>query len=720
MHNKSTEVFSVFDIVMDNGMPIENNTGPGVADAIAGAAGQIEQIENKSAYKTEQKYEEHLKQIGELTNRHTDDDGVAFRFKMYHADKDTVDVRIFGFGKSIFTWKGMAREKFEELIATMKNPEGQRGKLEELIGLKKKEKKDKKVKKTKDADQEDDGPGNDDATGQENLENLEKPEFSERELLFAAEYEKDARYMLKFIADIDYVGQFGYKQEDVSGAIQTETERYWKMFEKEMLEEGYFQDAKKVEQVIEKLRNDLESEQEQIEKKPENDPAVTQAGTVPEEKIEDPTKPDETVAAEQTPEKVFDINNKEQQIEMIKEGKIYYAEKMGREKNLETAFTQFEKDNQELLETYKDKDILLKVNLVDPDSPNACTDPETIKKVIEMIKKYGPKKIFIGDVPSALGKKERGWDELKQIYIDKLGYDFGSDAELINLEELENETVEAGGESFQTKKLDRFGGIINISRPKMHGQFGFTGCTKNLMGFMTQDTRDASIHMYNENYNVQEANARLSKFSEALLKNRPDMINVTDGTDFIIGHEHIGIPKETDFALVSRDPFNSDHEMVKLLGLNKARVSYLENGTFSAVDGKLSGSMERSRINPSELEQKIILTEIKPDGHPVFVYTVNDAEFLNDPEVKKRYVGVCMERLRRFIVDDLNSKNMFSEDECLKRMRNSVAGKTFEQIFGNMFAESKDEIFRNNNPYNNSNLPEFETLALEWINNQKL
>ena len=160
--------------------------------------------------------------------------------------------------------------------------------------------------------------------------------------------------------------------------------------------------------------------------------------------------------------------------------------------------------------------------------------------------------------------------------------------------------------------------------------------------------------------------------------------------------------------------------MVKLLGLNKARVSYLENGTFSAVDGKLSGSMERSRINPSELEQKIILTEIKPDGHPVFVYTVNDAEFLNDPEVKKRYVGVCMERLRRFIVDDLNSKNMFSEDECLKRMRNSVAGKTFEQIFGNMFAESKDEIFRNNNPYNNSNLPEFETLALEWINNQKL
>jgi uncharacterized protein (DUF362 family) len=536
---------------------------------------------------------------------------------------------------------------------------------------------------------------------------VENQELSEKELKFMAEYEKDAKYMLQFITEIDYVGRCGYKKEAVADAIKAETERYWKLFEQEMLEEGYFKDAKRVGQVIEKIRSNLESAPKRSGKKLKEKEISSTVEVTP-----------KTASVGQSPEQIFDIRNIEQQIEMIKEGRVYYAELLGREKNLETAFAEFEKNNRELLERYKDKDILLKVNLVDPDSPQACTDPETIKKIIEMISKYGPKKIYVGDIPSAMGKKGRNWDDLQKIYKSKLGYDFGSTAELINLEELENETIKAGDESFETKRLDKFGGIINISRPKMHGEFGFTGCTKNLMGFMTQDSRENRIHMYKDKYNAQESNARLSKFSEAMLRNRPDMINITDGTDFVIGHEHLGVPKKTDFALVSRDPFNSDHEMLKLLGLNKARVTYLENETFARIDGKLSGLMSRSEICPSGLEKKLMLYDVKPSGRASFVDVINDSEFINSPEIKKRYIAGCMKLLEGAFISQ--TKAAHDRTRRLADMRNFIKGKNTEEFFNTLFSNESHRVFREGNPYNNNNFPEFERMAIQWINNQTI
>ncbi len=46
--------------------------------------------------------------------------------------------------------------------------------------------------------------------------------------------------MLEFIKKIDYVGEFGYKKENIEKAIADETERFWSLFEKEIAEEGYF------------------------------------------------------------------------------------------------------------------------------------------------------------------------------------------------------------------------------------------------------------------------------------------------------------------------------------------------------------------------------------------------------------------------------------------------------------------------------------------------
>jgi uncharacterized protein (DUF362 family) len=544
---------------------------------------------------------------------------------------------------------------------------------------------------------------------EEREENKKEIEFSEKERKFLEVYKKDAEYMVKFIKEIDYIGQFGYKKEDVEKAIIYETNRFWSLYEKEILEEGYFENEKRVKEVIEKIQKELIDNNSFVEV--ENISEKKEPEIISEEKVE-------TSKEEETKFEV-DLSDKERQIEMIREGKIYYAEMMGREKNLEKAFLEFEKDNKELLGNYEGKDILLKVNLVDPDSSEACTNSETIKKVAELIGKYNPKKIYVGDIPSGMGKKGRSWEELRKIYEEKLGYDFEGKTELINLEDLENEIITEEGEEFEVKKLDKFGGVINISKPKMHGEFGYTGCTKNLMGFMTQKSREDSVHMAKETkegkrYDPKVSSKRLSKFSSAILKNQPTIVNVSDGFDFIIGHEHIGIPKETNFAMVSRDPFNADNEAMNLMGLNKDRVSYINDKEFPIVEGKLDGEMTRKNISSSGLEQRVMLYETKSDGRPVFVDIINDPEFLNNLETKKRFTVAFLDLFKNSLI---NQMNITQKEQYLEIIENNVNGNSFEEFFRTIFM-GNDELIKRN-PYNNNNLPEFKDLAIAWINSQK-
>lgn len=403
---------------------------------------------------------------------------------------------------------------------------------------------------------------------------------------------------------------------------------------------------------------------------------------------------------------LFNIDNKEQQIEFIKEAEVYYSELEGREKNLEKAFSSFEKNNEELLKSYQGKDILLKVNLVDPHHSQACTDIGTIRKVIELIKKYNPKKIFVGDIPSAMGKVGKNWNELEKIYKEKLGYIFNDkNVELINLEDLKNENLKEDGLEFEIKNLDQFGGIINISRPKMHGEFGYTGCVKNLMGLMTQKSRENVIHMNGKDYNSEEANRRLNKFSSALLKNRPDIINISDGTDFIIGHEHIGVPKKTDFAIISRNPFNADNETVNILGLNKNRAAYLYGQDFPVKKDKLKGNISRNKIYPSNLESKQLFYESKGEGRFSSVEAINDSNFLNRIEVKRRHTFVLLDSVwdafRKF-----KGTSIDEFEEFLKGQNIESIGKTF----------LPSRIIKNS-PY--KNIPEFSQLVREWVVNKK-
>lgn len=409
-------------------------------------------------------------------------------------------------------------------------------------------------------------------------------------------------------------------------------------------------------------------------------------------------------------------DKRQREIKEIRDSKIYYAEEKGREGNLETVFGAFELENPEILAEFNGRDILLKVNIVDPDHPQSCTDIATIRKVIELIKRYQPRKIYVGDVPSKMGKKGRSWEELKQIYEEKLGYKFPPDVELINLEDLENIKVEEEGSSYTVKNLDRFGGIINISRPKMHGQFGYTGCTKNLMGFMTQPTREKMIHMHEDNqsgssFDGNVANRRLGNFAAAMLKYRPDMIHISDGSDFVVGHEHFGIPQKTDFSMVSRNPFTADAEAIKLLGLNEKRVSYLKNSDFLNSSPVVSETRMRDRIYPSDLQQKIFVYESDSNGGMNLVEIIPDPNFINNPEIKRKYVFAMLDAYKNAVM----SAGKTSKEILIGIIEDVVKDKTFKDFYKYFFGEEPNPAIKEGCPY--EEMPEFQDIVKEWIKN---
>jgi uncharacterized protein (DUF362 family) len=411
-------------------------------------------------------------------------------------------------------------------------------------------------------------------------------------------------------------------------------------------------------------------------------------------------------SVDQLDSQIFNIHNHDQQIERLKEGRIYYAEQKGRVENLNNALINFESANQELLENYQDKEILIKVNLVDPDYAQACSQAEAVKNVIQWLKKFKPKKIWIGDIPSAMGKRNRSWNELRKTYEENLDYQFGNDAELINLEELPETTIRQGSQTFKVKNLDGFGGIINLSKPKMHGEFGFTGCTKNLMGFLNQDDREKIIHMQGDGeYQSAIAHSRLKDFSTALLKYRPDIINVSDGYDFVIGHEHIGTTKKTDFAMISRDPINMDNEAQKLLGLNAKTATYLVNNDFPKQDGKLLGEMRQKNLHPSELRQAILPYEAKTNGALSMIHVINDPNFINHPETKKRVVFTVLDSLLAYLKENQGQDQARAKRSVLQLVKNN-RNDYAKFLAGALPVLAKD------NPY--QEMPDFSHLCAQW------
>lgn len=81
--------------------------------------------------------------------------------------------------------------------------------------------------------------------------------FSEYELELIKIYKGDAREMLEFIRNIDYVGEYGIKKEEVNDLIKVKTEMFWSVFLEEIIEENEFFNGKKNEKAFEIIKEEL-------------------------------------------------------------------------------------------------------------------------------------------------------------------------------------------------------------------------------------------------------------------------------------------------------------------------------------------------------------------------------------------------------------------------------------------------------------------------------
>ena len=88
---------------------------------------------------------------------------------------------------------------------------------------------------------------------------------------------------------------------------------------------------------------------------------------------------------------IFDIIEKEP---------VFVDNGVGGVGNINDSFADFAHQQHELLDGIRGKKVLIKINAVDPSSPDACTSPESLRATIENLLRYGPAEICVGDQPA--------------------------------------------------------------------------------------------------------------------------------------------------------------------------------------------------------------------------------------------------------------------------------------------------------------------------------
>ncbi len=351
---------------------------------------------------------------------------------------------------------------------------------------------------------------------------------------------------------------------------------------------------------------------------------------------------------------------------------VYVVHGEGCVGNINHSFGDFAEQHKDLLEGIRGKKVLIKVNAVDPSHPDACTSAESLKATIDNLLKYGPAEICIGDQPAGQfieksGGGEIDSEELFRRFREQLGYDFldqYSDVRFIDFRTELRVPEPTSPEDARMYNLSKFQSIFVLSLPKAHGQLDFTGCRKNIVGLLPTDERYALLHP--RAHDVTQEDWRKSnspgmqRISEAFAAQNPNTIYVMDGFKTIIGNEHTGVPRESDYAIVSMDSFNADI-LASTLSFSPdltQRVEYLHKIPVQEKPGKTIGSMPESP-NKSFDQHRMVYSGSRDDGAVFQHETIIDLEF---DEVVVRPIEESLENITN--VSEINNL-----DEVIETLR---------------------------------------------------
>jgi hypothetical protein len=169
--------------------------------------------------------------------------------------------------------------------------------------------------------------------------------------------------------------------------------------------------------------------------------------------------------------------------------------------------------------------------------------------------------------------------------IAGLGYRFGNNVEYLDLERvavarmpaIAPEDAQGRRQEIEIRDVLRdrildIGFMIDLALPKMHGEYGYTGAAKNLMGLLTQPSREVLMH--NSNLTGRERDVNLARLIDYYREAGHDKraLFILDGGHVLTRHEQFGEPVNSDFVFIGEDPVALDD-----MALNKISVAKLPN-----------------------------------------------------------------------------------------------------------------------------------------------
>ncbi len=277
------------------------------------------------------------------------------------------------------------------------------------------------------------------------------------------------------------------------------------------------------------------------------------------------------------------------------------------------------------------RDVLIKPNMVDPGIGQACSDPQRLQVVVDVLRGKNAGHIYIGDEPAEyvyhLANIAGAGFDLDDAYR-RVGFDRIRGADLLDISTLPDVDYEARTLNpdtsleeltrIPTKDTSNFL-LVSFALPKHHGNFNYSGVIKNLMGLVPPGERQNSFHfniadvnqfyMFINSYVTTragspeanllsqlnndfrdgringeslETHARhllnagaLKGLKEHYERTNLDAIYILDGTYLLSEHEHEGIPIPTDFAIAGQNPYFVDCTGIAKLGINLNQVPYI-------------------------------------------------------------------------------------------------------------------------------------------------
>lgn len=142
-------------------------------------------------------------------------------------------------------------------------------------------------------------------------------------------------------------------------------------------------------------------------------------------------------------------------------------------------------------EKIKNRDVLIKPNIVFPANPQACTNPNFLFQVCQMLLSCGAKKVLIGDTVPQWCMSLSDFSNISLVY-SALGYynilsKLRNQVYFIDLwKELSYKHIKINNK-FTVRVISEPEVIISVSLPKVHSEAIFSGCAKNLMGLVHPD-----------------------------------------------------------------------------------------------------------------------------------------------------------------------------------------------------------------------------------------